>query len=91
MADTPLDRTDIEILRLLQKDARLSNKELADAVGLAPSTCHERLKRLRADGVTAERRDAQPLCDEPGNRGPEHAQNHERPNSRHVFLGSSLL
>ena len=51
MADTPLDRIDIEILRLLQKDARLSNKELADAVGLAPSTCHERLKRLRADGV----------------------------------------
>ncbi len=46
-----LDRTDCEILRLLQKNARLSNKELAAAVELAPSSCHERLKRLRADGV----------------------------------------
>ncbi len=30
----------------MQQNARLSNKELASAVGLAPSTCHERLKRL---------------------------------------------
>jgi DNA-binding Lrp family transcriptional regulator len=29
----------------------MSNKELSAAVGLAPSSCHERLKRLRADGV----------------------------------------
>ncbi len=46
-----LDRTDFEILRLLRKDARMSNKQLAHAVKLAPSSCHERLKRLRADGV----------------------------------------
>lgn len=46
-----LDRTDVAILRLLQNDARLSNKEIAAAVGLAPSSAHERLKRLRADGV----------------------------------------
>ena len=45
------DRTDIELLRLLQNDARMSNKELSAAVGLAPSSCHERLKRLRGDGV----------------------------------------
>jgi DNA-binding Lrp family transcriptional regulator len=47
----PLDRTSFDILRLLTKDARLSNKELAAAVGLAPSSCHERLKQLRACGL----------------------------------------
>lgn len=46
-----LDRTDFEILRLLQENARMSNKELATAVGLAPSTCHERLKRLWSSGI----------------------------------------
>ncbi len=51
MAETAFDRTDIELLRLLQNDARMSNKELAGAVGLAPSSCHERLKRLRSEGI----------------------------------------
>src|SRR3979411_3138792 len=46
-----LDRTDFEILRILQNNARLSNKQVAAAVKLAPSTCHERLKRLQAAGV----------------------------------------
>ena len=46
-----LDRTDFDILRLLQNDASLSNKEIAAAVGLAPSSAHERIKRLRQDGV----------------------------------------
>ncbi len=46
-----LDRIDFEILSLLQKNARLTNKELAAAIGLAPSSCHERLKRLRAESV----------------------------------------
>lgn len=46
-----LDRTDTAILRQLQKNARLSNKELAAAVGVAPSTCLERVRRLAADGV----------------------------------------
>ena len=46
-----LDRTDFELIRLLQEDARLSNKQLAAAVGLAQSTCHERLKRLWSTGV----------------------------------------
>ena len=46
-----LDRTDFEILRLLQKDARLTNKELASAVELAPSSTHERVKRLWEVGV----------------------------------------
>ncbi len=51
MVETAVDRTDIEILRHLQNDARMSNKQLAAAVDLAPSSCHERLKRLRAEGV----------------------------------------
>ncbi|WP_257303298.1 Lrp/AsnC family transcriptional regulator [Geothrix campi] len=46
-----LDRIDCDILTLLQKDARLSNKELAAAVGLAPSSCLARVQRLRSEGV----------------------------------------
>jgi DNA-binding Lrp family transcriptional regulator len=46
-----LDRIDTEILRLLQNDGRLSNKQIAAAVGLAPSSVHDRIKRLWADGV----------------------------------------
>jgi DNA-binding Lrp family transcriptional regulator len=48
-----LDRTDFAILAALQKDARLSNKELAAHVGLAPSSCLERVRRLRDGGVLA--------------------------------------
>ena len=50
-SETSLDRTDFAILRLLTKDAWLSNKQIAAAVGLAPSSCHERIKSLRARGV----------------------------------------
>ena len=46
-----LDRIDRKILSLLQKDARQSNRQLADAVGLAPSSCLERVRRLRARGA----------------------------------------
>jgi DNA-binding Lrp family transcriptional regulator len=51
MAFMSLDRIDCDILNLLQKDARLSNKELAAAVGLAPSSCLARVQRLRSEGV----------------------------------------
>jgi DNA-binding Lrp family transcriptional regulator len=51
MAQPALDRTDFDIIRLLQKNARLSNKQIAAAVRLAPSTCHERIKNLQASGV----------------------------------------
>jgi DNA-binding Lrp family transcriptional regulator len=51
MAFMDLDRIDCDILTLLQKDARLSNKELAAAVGLAPSSCLARVQHLRAEGV----------------------------------------
>lgn len=46
-----IDRIDCDILKLLQKDARLSNKELAAAVGLAPSSCLARVQHLRSEGV----------------------------------------
>ena len=47
----PLDRIDRQIVARLQKDARTTNKELAAAVGVAPSTCLERVRRLSDDGV----------------------------------------
>lgn len=51
MPPRALDRIDFEIVRFLQKDARLSNKQIAAAVHLAPSTCHERIKNLFESGV----------------------------------------
>lgn len=42
-----LDSTDIQIIRQLRKNARISNKALAAAVSLAPSSCLERVRRLR--------------------------------------------
>ena len=46
-----LDRIDYEIIRLLRNNARLSNKELAEQVGLAPSTCLVRTRLLQQSGV----------------------------------------
>jgi DNA-binding Lrp family transcriptional regulator len=46
-----LDSIDIAILQQLQLEARLSNKELAARVGLAPSSCLERVKRLQVNGI----------------------------------------
>lgn len=46
-----LDTTDRELLRLLQGDARMTNNELAQRVGIAPSTCHGRVRRLIDTGV----------------------------------------
>jgi DNA-binding Lrp family transcriptional regulator len=52
MADLPkLTATDQQLLGLLQQDARRTNRELAAAVGIAESTCLERIKGLRARGV----------------------------------------
>ncbi len=52
MATKPfLDRIDREIVALLLKNARLSNKEIAGSVGIAQSTCSERIRRLEAAGV----------------------------------------
>ena len=46
-----LDATDRAILAVLQKDAGLSNKELARKIRLAPSSCLQRVRRLRTAGA----------------------------------------
>jgi len=50
-AEAGLDRMDVAILGLLQNNARLSVKEIAGEVALAPSSTHERIKRMRDSGV----------------------------------------
>ena len=51
MANLRFDRIDDAILRELQNNGRLSNKELAAIIGLAPSSCLERVRRLQERGV----------------------------------------
>ena len=46
-----LDRTDYSILHHMQNNARISNIELAEAVGLSPSPCLRRVKVLEQAGV----------------------------------------
>ena len=46
----PLDRLDMNILRTLQSDGRISYVELAEQVGLSSTPCIERVKRLEKDG-----------------------------------------
>ena len=46
-----LDDVDRRLLAILHADARISNSALADAVGIAPSTCHGRVRRLQELGV----------------------------------------
>ena len=46
-----LDDVDRRMLLTLHADARISNSALAEAVGIAPSTCHGRLRRLQDLGV----------------------------------------
>jgi DNA-binding Lrp family transcriptional regulator len=45
--DIELDSKDAALVRLLRKNARMSNKELAARTGLAQSSCLERVRRLR--------------------------------------------
>ena len=45
-----LDRTDRKILRVLQKDGRIANVDLARTVNLTPTPCLERVKRLEKEG-----------------------------------------
>ena len=50
-ASDEFDSVTIALLRELQKDARQTNKALAEKVGVAPSTCLERVRELQARGV----------------------------------------
>lgn len=46
-----LDRTDLQILRILQGEGRISKTELADRINLSPAACWERLRRLERSGL----------------------------------------
>ena len=46
-----LDRIDKHILKLMQGNGRISNLELADQVGLSPTPCSRRVKRLEESGL----------------------------------------
>lgn len=46
-----VDKTDIEILKILQQNARVTVKEIAEKVHLSTTPVHERIKRLEQSGV----------------------------------------
>jgi Lrp/AsnC family leucine-responsive transcriptional regulator len=46
-----LDRTDRRILAAMQGNGRISNLELAELVGLSPTPCSRRVKRLEESGL----------------------------------------
>ena len=48
-----LDRTDLRLLALLQRDGRATNADIAAQVNLSPSACLRRVQRLEAAGVIA--------------------------------------
>lgn len=51
MNDQKLDQFDIAILRALQHDASLSQRELADKVNLSQNACWRRIQNLRKAGI----------------------------------------
>ena len=50
-----LDRQDIALLSILQKDSSQSAGELADTVGMSKSACWRRLQKLEKEGVIRQR------------------------------------
>ena len=46
-----LDNIDLHILRVLQRNGRISNQDLADKVGLTPSPCLRRVRELESSGI----------------------------------------
>lgn len=46
-----MDRIDLKILQALQEDARMTNQALSERVGLSPSPCLQRVKRLERQGL----------------------------------------
>ena len=49
------DIIDVRILNVLQEDAQISNAELAQHIGISPSPCWRRVKKLEKDGVIKRR------------------------------------
>lgn len=46
-----IDKLDKRILRELQENGRLTNTELAERIGLSPTPCARRVKRLEEEGI----------------------------------------
>ena len=49
-----MDKTDLKILSLLQENARITNKEVANRVGMVPSGVLERIRKLEQNGYITE-------------------------------------
>jgi Lrp/AsnC family leucine-responsive transcriptional regulator len=62
-SEPDLDRIDLNILRALQAEGRLSNAELAMRVNVSPATCHRRTQRLFEEGyITGVRAEVAPAA-----------------------------
>lgn len=48
-----LDRMDLKILSVLQRDGRITKLALAEKVGLSPTPCYARIKRMEKAGIIA--------------------------------------
>ena len=46
-----MDAIDLKILKALQQDARLTHQDLSDRVGLSPTPCARRIRKLEQDGM----------------------------------------
>lgn len=46
-----MDELDSALVRMLQEDGRRTNRDMAQALGIAPSTCLERIRSLRQRGI----------------------------------------
>jgi Lrp/AsnC family transcriptional regulator, leucine-responsive regulatory protein len=51
METSPLDKKDLEILRLLQSDGKLTVRDIAEKIHLSTTPTHERIKRMEREGV----------------------------------------
>lgn len=51
MTDLKLDRMDGRLIAVLRKEGRISHQQLSTQVGLSPSQCLRRVKRLEDEGV----------------------------------------
>jgi len=51
MEEKSFDKTDLAILRILLQDARRTLQEIGAEVGLSPTSCWSRIKRLQDEGV----------------------------------------
>ncbi len=49
-----LDEKDLSILRILQKDSKLSVRDIAARINLSPTPTHERIRRMEKQGIIRE-------------------------------------